>query len=238
MMISYFDTVTSTNDIAKALAKNGATEGTVIVANHQSAGRGRMGKSFMSPEGTGLYMSVILRPKFPPESSLLITTAAAAAVAKTIEKYTTVKPQIKWVNDVYMRGKKVCGILTEGQIRGDNLEFAILGIGVNLMAPQGGFGELETIAGAVFEDDDIDKEVFLKEILNAFFAYYKNLEEKPHYHDYVSRDMLCGKKVSVIQGGKELYTATVCGIERDFSLTVEHGGKKENLASGEVSVKI
>ncbi len=237
MIIKYFDTATSTNDIAKMLAKEGSTEGTVIVANHQSAGRGRMGRSFMSPEGTGLYMSIILRPEFSPENSLLITTAAAAAVAITAEKHTGIPAKIKWVNDVYMRGKKVCGILTEGQISGDRLDFAVLGIGVNLAPPKDGFGELEQIAGAVFDNSAFDKNAFLTDILDAFFTYYKNLEAKPHFDDYVSRDMLSGKTVSVIKGGNELYSATVCGITRDFSLTVKHDKEKVDLTSGEVSVK-
>ena len=169
--------------------------------------------------------------------SLLITTAAAAAVAVTAEKYTAIPAKIKWVNDVYMRGKKVCGILTEGQINGDRLDFAILGIGVNLAPPKNGFGELDKIAGAVFESSTFDKSAFLNDIVDTFFSYYENLEEKPHYKDYVSRDMLSGKTVSVIKGGVELYAAKVCGITEDFSLTVEHESKKENLTSGEVSVK-
>lgn len=237
MDIKYFDTVTSTNDIAKTLAKSGASEGTVAIANHQSAGRGRMGRSFMSPHGTGLYMSIILRPAFSAESSLLITTAAAAAVAKTIEKHTKQPCQIKWVNDVYMRGKKVCGILTEGQIAGNTIEYAVLGIGVNLAPPQGGFGDLESIAGAVFENANFDKDVFCRDIINTFFGYYKSLEEKPHFDDYVARDMLYGKTVSVIRAGEEPYSAKVCGIDRDFSLITLRDGNKENLSSGEVSVK-
>lgn len=237
MDIKYFDTVTSTNDVAKELAKNGAAEGTVVIANHQSAGRGRLGRSFMSPHGTGLYMSIILRPAFSAENALLITTAAAAAVAKTIEKHTKELCQIKWVNDVYMRGKKVCGILTEGQIAGDTLEYAVLGIGVNLAPPKGGFGDLESIAGAVFENASFDKDKFSGDCLDAFFAYYKNLIEKPHFDDYVARDMLCGKTVSVIRAGEELHSAKVCGIDCDFSLIILRDGKKENLASGEVSVK-
>lgn len=237
MTIHYFDTVTSTNDIAKALAKSGATEGTVIVANHQSAGRGRMGRSFMSPEGTGLYMSIVLRPSLPPEKSLLITTAAAAAVAVTAEKHSSAVAKIKWVNDVYMRGKKVAGILTEGQICGESLDFAVLGIGINLTAPKDGFGELDKIAGAVFKNDEFDKAAFLKDVLDTFFSYYKKLEEKPHYRDYVSRDMLCGKTVSVIRAGEVLYNATALGIDRNFALMIEHGGEKEILTSGEVSVK-
>ena len=103
--IQHFDTVTSTNDIIKDLAINGAPEGTVVIADAQTAGRGRMGRRFMSPSGTGLYMSVLLRPKLGATAALLITTAAAVAVATAIEKHTKKDTYIKWVNDIYLNEK-------------------------------------------------------------------------------------------------------------------------------------
>lgn len=237
--IKHFPTVTSTNDIIKEMAKDGAREGTVVIADTQSAGRGRMGRSFMSPCGTGIYMSVLLRPCLSADKALLITTAAAVAVAKTVEKHTGRPADIKWVNDVYQCGKKVCGILTEGQIsQSGSLEYAVLGIGVNLEVPKGGFGELENVAGAIFDGGKYDKEQIAADILKNFWVYYENLEEKPHYADYVSRDMLRGKTVKVMRSGEVLYEAKVCGIDENFSLVIERYGKKEPLATGEVSVKI
>lgn len=236
--ITYFDEVTSTNDIIKEAARNGAKEWTVAIANSQSAGRGRMGKSFMSPRGTGIYMSILLRPTLDAENALLITTAAAVAVAKVIEAHTAKKASIKWVNDVFVDGKKVCGILTEGQLTDNGkFDYAILGIGINLTVPKGGFMEIENIAGALFENCDYDKNKIIDDILNCFAAYYEKITDKPHFEDYAKRDMLCGKVVNVIRAGEVLYSATVCGIDRDFSLVIEHDGKKENLATGEVSVK-
>ncbi len=235
--IKYFDTVTSTNDIAKQLAANGASEGTVIIAAHQSAGRGRMGRSFMSPVGTGLYMSIVLRPSIPAESALLITTAAAVSVAKAIEKHSGKDAKIKWVNDVFVSGKKVCGILTEGMfLPSGSFDYAILGIGVNLLPPKDGFGELENIAGAVF-DGEFDKAAFTNDILNFFFEYYQNLSKKPHFDEYAKRDMLCGKEVQVLRAGDVVCSATVCGIDENFSLIMKHDGKKETLSTGEVSAK-
>ena len=236
--IRYFDTLDSTNTYAKELAKNGASEGTVIVANSQTCGRGRMGRSFFSPKDTGIYMSIILRPKVSAESSLLFTTAAACAVAKTAEKHTGAKAQIKWVNDVYQNGKKICGILTEGQINPDgNLDFAIVGIGINLKSPKGGFGELSSVATAMFSDDRYDKEEIIKDLLDVFFSYCENIEKKPHLDEYAAYSFLTGETVDVLRAGEVLYSAKVLGIDENFSLVIEHDGVTEHLSSGEVSVK-
>lgn len=236
--IKRFSKVTSTNDIAKDLAKSGEAEGTVIIADAQECGRGRMGRAFFSPEGTGLYMSILLRPKFKAENATLITTAAAAAIAKAIEKHTGEDVKIKWVNDIFKNGKKVCGILTEGSVTQEGLfEYAILGIGINLTYPKGGFGTLEGIAGAVFENRPFDREGFISDILDGFWQYYRSLEHKPHFDDYVKRDMLCGREVDVIRAGEVIYSAKAVDIDKDFRLVVEHDGVLETLFCGEASVK-
>ena len=143
----------STNTRIRVLAEDGAPEGTVVVAAAQTAGRGRSGKSFLSPAGTGLYMSILLRPALTMGDSLLITTAAAVAVSRAIERVAGCEAKIKWVNDVYVDEKKVCGILTEGALDLENggLRYAILGIGINICPPDGGFprafGHCGRIAG-------------------------------------------------------------------------------------------
>ena len=126
--IYQYDTLPSTNQTAIEMAAEGAPEWTVVVAKHQSAGRGRLDRKFYSPEGTGLYMSIILRPRIPPSQALKITAAAAVGVAETLESTFGVRPQIKWVNDILVEGKKVCGILTESRLSGTDLAFAVLGI--------------------------------------------------------------------------------------------------------------
>ena len=238
-MIKHFGSVSSTNDIIKEMANGGAPEGSVVIADEQTNGRGRLGRSFMSPGGTGLYMSILLRPELSASDALLITTAAATAVAKAIEKHTGKATCIIWVNDVFLNGKKVCGILTEGKVSPDGtLEYAVLGIGVNLKEPKDGFGELSNIAGAIFEDEKVDRDTVANDILENFFGYYQSIETKPHYSDYIARDMIGGKNVTVYRAGEPLYDAKVLGISEDFSLVIDHDGKKENLASGEVSVRI
>ncbi len=237
--IRRFESVTSTNDLAAEYARNGAKEGTVILADSQTAGRGRMGRKFFSPEKNGIYMSLVLRPRFSAENALLITTAAAVAVAKTVEKHTAKKALVKWVNDIYINEKKVCGILTEGKTDSSGgLEYAILGIGVNLKKPRGGFDKsIESIAGALFEDGEYDVEQIALDILEAFDGYYKNILEKPHFEEYASRNMLLGKKVDIIRAGECVGEGMAGEIAEDFSLYIRTANGKIKLSTGEVSVK-
>ena len=139
--ISVFSSVTSTNTILKEMAEQGAKEGTVIIAEEQTAGRGRTGKQFYSPKGTGIYISILLRPDIPAEESLFLTTSAAVATARAIEDVSDKRALIKWVNDIYLEDKKACGILTEGafNVETGKLDYAIVGIGINVCIPDGGF---------------------------------------------------------------------------------------------------
>ena len=234
--IEKYDCVGSTNDLVKQKAKAGAPAGTVVLASAQTAGRGRMGRQFASPAGSGLYMSVLLRPEGKAEDALTITTRAAVTAAKTGEKHTGRPAAIKWVNDVYQNGKKVCGILTEGQTAPDgSLAYAVLGIGVNLRAPEGGFPEaLRDIAGALFaEDEAFDRDAIAVDILDAFFDGCEDC-----YDEYVKRSMLDGKTVTVLRGGEPICTAEVVGIDRDFALCIRLAdGSETKLQTGEVSVK-
>lgn len=147
----------STNAEALRRAVDGAPEGTVIVAEEQTAGRGRRGRSFFSPAGTGIYLSILVRPALAAERAHLLTCSAAVAVAEAIEACAGVDASIKWVNDVYCRGKKVAGILTEGSfdLEGGVLQHAVVGIGVNVRPPHAGFpAEIAERAGAVLPASD------------------------------------------------------------------------------------
>ena len=225
-IIKNFDTVSSTNDIAKTEAADGAPEGTVIVAASQTAGRGRLSRSFLSPEG-GLYMSVVLRPQ-SFEDAVSITTRAAVSVSLAIEKLTGESTAIKWVNDVYLKNKKVCGILTESVFEGEKPVYAILGIGVNLKAVP---PEVSDIAGCI---GDVDRDELMQCILDEFFCGTWNC-----HAEYSKRDMLKGKTVTVFRGGNAQYTATALGISEDFGLRLlKVDGTEEILQSGEVSVRL
>jgi BirA family biotin operon repressor/biotin-[acetyl-CoA-carboxylase] ligase len=235
-----FDEVDSTNTLLKDMALNSADEFTVVIAKSQTKGRGRLGRSFLSKNG-GLYLSLLLRPQKLAEASLMVTVAAAVAVSKAIEKVCGKTTAIKWVNDLFLDGKKICGILTEGVINPKSgcLEFAVLGIGVNIVEPMGGFDEFENIAGAIYKSDT-DTDVFCElsaEIINSFIGFYKKLASKEYIEEYKNRSMLIGKTVSYIKEGNT-YTARVLDIDDNARLILEQNGEKAILQAGEVSVKL
>lgn len=234
-------TVTSTNTLAKEMAVAGASEGSVIIATEQTEGRGRMGRSFYSPDSTGLYLSLILRPKLDLNDSLLITTSAAVAVAKAIERLTKNDIQIKWVNDLFMNGKKVCGILTEASLNIENggLEYAVVGIGINVTTKD--FPDnLKNIAGSIFSEKPEDKpimSILAAEVLNNLSASMDNLTDHSYLLEYKERSFLLGKEIYVLKGNETL-PARAIDIDDRARLLVEYpDGRKEALSSGEVSVR-
>lgn len=233
--------VTSTNIVAKELAAKGVREGTVVAAIEQTEGRGRMGRSFYSPASTGIYFSVILRPMLNMEDSLLITTAAAVAVAKAIESVAGIKASIKWVNDVYVEGKKVCGILTEASLNFESggLEYAVLGIGINIETkdfPEG----LNQTAGSVFKDKPSGapiKSMLLAEVLNNLADSMSSLTDRSLIEEYKNRSFLIGKNILVLRGQNAI-PAKAIDIDDKAHLVVEYeDGSKEALNSGEVSIR-
>lgn len=231
------DELASTNKTARELASSLSGEA-LIVARRQSGGRGRMGRSFFSPEG-GLYMSLLLRPEMSAEESVRLTTAAAVAVCRAVDAATGERCEIKWVNDVYLRGRKVCGILTEAQITGGKLAYAVVGIGVNLIPPEGGFPEdIKNRAGAVFDriDGDADNRLAAT-IVNEFMRLYKDGTE--HLCEYRQRSFLIGREVDVMRiADGERRPATVIAVDDECRLVVRYpDGSAEALGSGDVSVR-
>ena len=234
----------STNDDAKVLAAGGAPQFTVVQAEYQSKGKGRLGRSFFSPQSTGLYFSLILRPAdLPIEDTLFITTAAAAAVAEGIEQVCGKPCGIKWVNDLFLGGRKICGILTEAAFRPDlsGLDYAVLGIGINIAPPVGGFPEeLTTIANTIYDDPtqipEGLRENLLAAILDRFYTYYTRFPNKDFLESYRSRSILTDKAVTVHRGDQQ-YPARVVGIDDRCRLLVEQDGNVTALDSGEVSIR-
>ncbi len=233
--------IDSTNKAAKILAADGGKEGYLIISESQTQGRGRLGRSFFSPEGSGIYMSLILKPSISPENATLITTAAAVSVCIALERLGVEKPQIKWVNDIFVNGKKVCGILTEGSIDGSGkLNFAVLGVGINIYAPDKGFPcELQNIAGGVFESKKENlRNKFTAYFLESFFEYYENLLSREYITEYEKRCFTIGENVSFIKNGGEV-TANAVGIDENCGLKVVFAnGETEVLSTGEVTVKL
>lgn len=239
--VEFFDCVSSTNIVAKQLADEGAPEGTLVIANAQSAGRGRQGRSFASPEDTGVYFTLILRPNFALEDVSLITSYAACCLASTIDECTPKHAQIKWVNDVFVDGRKVSGILSEASFDAEtqSLSYVVVGIGVNVIAPQGGFGDDNAIAGALVEQSDDANDLRCRIVagtVNRFMRDYERIPSMPHLEDYRKRSLLDGKRVHAHIGADE-FEALVLGIDDDFTLRVQlDSGEVRNLVSGEVHI--
>lgn len=235
-----FEKTESTNSLAREYAENGNGELTVIIADEQTKGRGRLGRSFYSPANSGIYMSLILRPAFSPEKALYITTAAAAAVSEAIETVCHKKTEIKWVNDILCEGKKVCGILTEGVFNQNGcFRYAILGVGVNVYQSKEGFPEeIKDVASYLADTPLYElRSRLVAQILERFISYYKEIEDKPFMKSYRERLCFVGERVTVISGDSRT-PATVIGLGDNFELEVVFDdGKKALLSSGEVSVR-
>lgn len=242
LKIDVFESVSSTNTLMRKYATSGAREGYVIIANSQTDGKGRKGHTFYSPDNTGVYMSILLRPvQCTAKDAVKITTMAAVAVCEAVETLSGKTAQIKWVNDIFVNGKKVCGILTEAAFGLEDgfLDYAVLGIGINAFAPEGGFpNEIKDIAGAVFDKGENEaKNRIAAEILNSFMKYYKTPQKDIYADNYKKRSFLIGKKVNVIKSDCTK-SATALDIDNECRLIVKYDdGTIESLSSGEVSVK-
>ena len=198
--IKVFDSRDSTNNLAKTLAQNGEEQCTVIIAEEQTAGKGRLGRSFYSPHSTGIYMSIILRPQMSAQQALLITTSTAVAVSKAIEDACYLDTQIKWVNDIYSDNKKLCGILTEASIDFETggLQYAVVGIGINVSTVSESFPyELSEIATSIYPHNYARavRSKIIGNILNNIFTYAENLGSKTILEEYKKRSFLIGKEI-------------------------------------------
>ncbi len=239
--IQVLDKTTSTNTLVKELAAEN-DEGFVLVAGEQTAGRGRRGRSFFSPGDSGVYMSLLLKPKIKPEEAVQITTAAAVSVCRALETLGVKESEIKWVNDVYIDNKKVCGILTESSYNSEKglLDFAVLGVGINIYESQEGFPEeIKGIAGAIFSERKENlRNKFTAEFINSFFSIYAELSSKKHLKEYKQKNFVLGKEILVIQGestevGKAVDIDDNCNLIAQFP-----DGVVKKLYSGEISVKL
>lgn len=237
---------TSTNDEARKLALSGTFADTVIVSDYQTAGRGRRGREFYSPKGTGLYMSFLLHPKMDLSKATSITCMAAVAVCMAIKDVTGTDTSIKWVNDIFINDRKISGILTEGftSLEDGSLSYVITGIGINLYPPKDGFPpEIRKIAGTLFPDSSNASDVknrLCAAIINNFYAILNDDSHK-YISEYRNRSNLIGHYVKIMQAdGKtsEKGYALVRGIDDDCHLLVEYDDQTQDaLSTGEVSVE-
>ena len=212
-------------------------EGTVYLTDCQSGGRGRQGHSFYSPKGMGIYFSILTRPKESSGNALTITTHAAVAVVRAVKELYDISLSIKWVNDLFLNGKKVCGILAEGKFC-PALEYCIMGIGINLFTPEGGYpAEISEIAGSLFGEYqeerffDFDRNRLMATILYHYFCICDEKEVLPEYRE---NNLVLGRRVLFSENGIEK-EGIVRAITKHGELFLSlDSGASQILLSGEV----
>lgn len=230
--VVHYKSIDSTNNACKRLLADGKAGEFLVFADEQSAGRGRQGKSFYSPKLDGVYFSVVLKPYAKLQNAVTATTAASVAVCKAIEKLTDKKPQIKWVNDVYLGGKKICGILTEAitDFEQGIVESVIVGIGININENE---CDIENIG---FLGCDIDKNRLIAEVTNELVktacSDYENFIDY-----YISHSLIIGKDIKFIQNGKATQAKAIA-IDKTGGLEIElENGEHQTLRSGDISIR-
>lgn len=242
--VTVVDCTASTNSDLKARAVAGAPEGEILIARTQTAGRGRLGRSFYSPGATGIYCSILLRPRLTAQDALYLTTAAAVAIAQAVFEVCHKDLGIKWVNDLFWEGRKVCGILTEGAPTSDGatLAYAVVGFGLNLCAPKDGFPpELAEIATALYGENEVCPDGVAQRlcarIIERFFALYDALPDVSFLDEYRRRSTVLGKEVRC-ERGEESFVATVVDIDECANLRLRLAdGSERTVGSGEISLR-
>lgn len=230
----------STNTRAKAIAATGAPHGYLVIAESQSGGRGRFGRPFFSPEHSGVYMTYILRPKLPAERAVMITSLAAVAVARAIEALADVDVKIKWVNDLYINGRKVCGILCEAgmDFESGQLDYVALGIGINVAAMRFP-GDLAGIATSIENEcgAPVSRSRLIAEISNQLEALFPKLASGEFMAESRARSNVIGRDVTVLRGG-ESFPAHVVDIDNMGRLVIRTHDGLSRVGSGEISLKL
>lgn len=241
--IFIYETLGSTNLTAKENTRSGTEHGTVIIANSQTAGKGRYGKTFHSPPDHGLYMSMILHStRLYFNDPVLLTIYAAVAVCEAIESLSGKSPQIKWVNDIIFNGKKICGILTEATAdqNDPDAQWLILGIGINFSTPASNFPEeLKEKAGSVFDTEKsaVTRNHLAAEIINRIIFSENQYKDDEIIIKYKQKMFLLGKEISVTEG-KNVYNAVAVDIDSTGRLVIKKAdGESKSLSAGEISIK-
>ncbi len=242
--IAYFEEIDSTNLEAKRNQERVDGHGMVFLAEQQNQGRGRMGRNWVSPKGTGVWMSILLKPEFPTTQASQVTLIAALAVADAIKKVAGLEGMIKWPNDIVVNRKKVCGILTEMGVIEDKIQYLVVGIGINVNTEEFPEEIRATATSLKIEGDKvIERECLVAEILNSFELYYEHfctdgdLSRLTKYYNSILINK--GKKVKIVGNLKEdSFIGEAIGIDELGRLLVRlEDGTIEIIVSGEVSVR-
>lgn len=242
--IQCFNCVESTNDLAKTMASQGTPHGTVLIADRQTGGRGRRGRSFFSPAGMGLYMSVILRPQCKPDGLMHLTCATAVSLCDAVENAVGFRPGIKWTNDLVYGNRKLAGILTELSVNAKTgeLEYAVIGIGINCSQKIEDFSpELQDFAGSLsmFSASPADRSEVAAAVIQALQKMDQALlSEKEKALSQYRRDCITlGKDVSLLQGDTVRYGKAMDIDDQGALVVTFSDGNTEAVNAGEVSVR-
>ena len=234
--------VPSTNDVAKELAAKGAEEGTIVISETQTLGRGRLGREWASPEG-GIWFSIILRPEVDSRDASKLTFVAAVAVARVIRGMFSLEAEIKWPNDVLIGGKKVCGILTETSTKGDVVDFVVVGVGINANVsldsfPQSMRNSLTTLKEELMEE--IEREEFLRALLEELERYYTMFLRKKFgliLEKWRNLAGFLGQYVEVLSFGEKIRGRAV-DVDRNGALMIKlRNGTVKKVMSGDVTIQ-
>ncbi|MBE5929384.1 MAG: biotin--[acetyl-CoA-carboxylase] ligase [Lachnospiraceae bacterium] len=230
----------STNAELKRRVVSGDYSSLLIIADKQTAGRGRLGRSFESPKDTGIYMSLLL-PNVNSNNILLITSAAAVAVCRGIRNISDLTPTIKWVNDIYSDNKKVCGILAEAVTSPSGSMDVILGIGINVTTAPASFSdEIRILAGSLFNnrcDAKISRNTVISSVVREFYGIYEHIEDREYLNDYRRWSNVIGRKIAYRENNI-WHEATAIDIDNNGGLIVESDNNKHVLSTGEISVRL
>jgi BirA family transcriptional regulator, biotin operon repressor / biotin---[acetyl-CoA-carboxylase] ligase len=232
--IFYFDSLSSTMDTAREEAHKGAAEGTVIIAGEQTAGRGRLQRAWLSPQGN-IALSIILRPEIASLPYLIMI--ASLAVARSIETVTGQETQIKWPNDVLIGGKKVCGILIENELKGNKADFCIVGIGVNVSLNVSDHDEIAETAISLKGKDDL-RVTIIRQLLVEFDKLYRQLPNgKPIFEGWRNKLVTLGKKVKATWG-QQVIEGTAETVEESGALLIRDAhGELVKVVAGDVTLR-
>ncbi len=238
----YYEETGSTNDDAFRLGVNGAQEGTVIIAESQNAGKGRMQRVWHSPPGTNIYTSVILRPSFEPARAPQLSIAAGVAVAETLDPYCRGQACLKWPNDVLIGGKKVCGILAQMKTTERKIDFVVLGIGINVNLRLEQFpSDIRQIATslAIEAGHELSRLELINRLYENLTKWYKSLLNcgfEPVRDAWLSRSPMIGKRVQVMFH-EEAISGTAMGLSEDGSLMLQTDSNKTlRVSAGDASI--
>lgn len=240
-LLHVYGEIDSTNTRLRLMAMEGAPHGTIAVADMQTAGRGRLGRKFVSPSGSGIYLSILIRPDTDMAGAVSVTSATAVAVCEAVREQTGKDAGIKWVNDIYIGPHKICGILTEAQasVETGGLDSVVIGIGINFRSNPSAFPEdlLERV-GWIYEEEEsgISRNALAAAVIDRTLHYVDHLQDKLFIEPYKNYSVVIGRDI-VCTRGKEQFEARAMGIDDEGGLIVETAEGTRTLSSGEISVR-